>query len=88
VYGPQPEVSHRATEVQHELVRAALMAHGFDDRVETASLADIAGGTGLGSSSSFLVGFLNALHGLKGRKPSPQALAEEACDLEIRVLNN
>ncbi|HBI20112.1 MULTISPECIES: hypothetical protein [unclassified Brevundimonas] len=87
VYGPQPEVSPRATGVQHELVRAALMAHGFDDRLETASLADIAGGTGLGSSSSFLVGFLNALHGLKGQKPSPQALAEEACDLEIRVLS-
>lgn len=87
VYGPQPEVSPRAAGVQHELVRAALIAHGFDDRLEIASVADIAGGTGLGSSSSFMVGFLNALHGMKGRQPSPQALAEEACDLEIRVLN-
>lgn len=87
LYGPQPEVSPRAAGVEHELVRAAMLAHGFDDRLETASLADIAGGTGLGSSSSFLVGFLNALHGLKGQSPSPQALAEEACDLEIRVLN-
>lgn len=86
LYGPQPEVSARAEDVKHELVRAALLAHGMDDRMEAASLADIAGGTGLGSSSSFLVGFLNALHALKGHSPDPQALAEEACTLEIETL--
>lgn len=86
LYGPQPEVSPRAEDVKHELVRAALLAHGLDDRLEAASLADIAGGTGLGSSSSFLVGFLNALHAIKGRSPDPQALAEEACALEIETL--
>ncbi len=86
LYGPQPEVSARAEDVKHELVRAALLAHGMDDRMEAASLADIAGGTGLGSSSSFLVGFLKALHGLKGHAPDPQALAEEACTLEIETL--
>ncbi len=86
LYGPQPEVSPRAEDVRHELVRAALLAHGLDDRLEAASLADIAGGTGLGSSSSFLVGFLNALHAIKGRRPDPQALAEEACTLEIETL--
>jgi D-glycero-alpha-D-manno-heptose-7-phosphate kinase len=87
LFGPAPEISDRATGVQHELVRAAMIAHGYEDRLETASLADIAGGTGLGSSSSFLVGFLNALHGLAGRSPSAAELAEEACDLEIRVLD-
>lgn len=86
LYGPQPEVSPRAEDVKHELVRAALLAHGLDDRLEAASLADIAGGTGLGSSSSFLVGFLNALHAIKGHSPDPQALAEEACTLEIETL--
>jgi len=87
LYGPQPEVSARAEDVKHELVRAALMAHGLDDRMEASSLADIAGGTGLGSSSSFLVGFLNALHAIKGHSPDAQALAEEACTLEIQTLN-
>jgi len=86
LYGPQPEVSPRAEDVKHELVRAALIAHGMDDRMEAASLADIAGGTGLGSSSSFLVGFLNALHAIKGHRPDPQDLAEEACRLEIETL--
>lgn len=86
LYGPQPEVSPRAEDVKHELVRAALLSHGMDDRMEAASLADIAGGTGLGSSSSFLVGFLNALHAIKGHRPDPQSLAEEACTLEIETL--
>ncbi|MDQ8030136.1 MAG: substrate-binding domain-containing protein, partial [Brevundimonas sp.] len=45
------------------------------DRVELASIADIAGGTGLGSSSCFLVGFLHALHALKGERPTPAQLA-------------
>jgi D-glycero-alpha-D-manno-heptose-7-phosphate kinase len=86
LYGPQPEASERAMDVRHELVRAALIAHGLDDRMEASSLADIAGGTGLGSSSSFLVGFLNALHALKGHTPDPHDLAEEACRLEIDTL--
>jgi D-glycero-alpha-D-manno-heptose-7-phosphate kinase len=86
LYGPQPEASERAMDVRHELVRAALLSHGLENRIEAASLADIAGGTGLGSSSSFLVGFLNALHALKGDKPSAQDLAEEACTLEIQTL--
>jgi D-glycero-alpha-D-manno-heptose-7-phosphate kinase len=62
------------------------MAHGIEDRLETASISDIAGGTGLGSSSCFLVGFLRALHALEGSEPSRQALAEEACRLEIEIL--
>ncbi len=86
LYGPQPEASDRAMDVRHELVRAALLSHGLENRIEAASLADIAGGTGLGSSSSFLVGFLNALHALKGDSPSAQDLAEEACTLEIKTL--
>ncbi|MDH4386687.1 MAG: hypothetical protein QE280_14735 [Caulobacter sp.] len=86
LYGPQPEASERAMDVRHELVRAALLSHGLENRIEAASLADIAGGTGLGSSSSFLVGFLNALHALKGESPTAHDLAEEACTLEIKTL--
>jgi len=86
LYGVEPEVAQRAQDVKHDLVRAALIEHGIEDRLETASMSDIAGGTGLGSSSCFLVGFLRALHALKGCDPGKQALAEEACRLEIEVL--
>jgi D-glycero-alpha-D-manno-heptose-7-phosphate kinase len=86
LHGPEPEVAERARDVRHELVRAALLNHGMTDRVEAASIGDIAGGTGLGSSSCFLVTFLAALHALNGSMPDRQALAEEACKLEIDVL--
>ncbi len=86
LYGPEPERASNLAAVKHDLVRAALQRHGISDHFEMASLADIAGGTGLGSSSCFLVGFLRALHALKGEMPDPQALAEEACELEIGAL--
>ncbi len=86
LHGPDPEVADSAWDVQHELMRAALLNHGLQDRFEAASIGDIAGGTGLGSSSCFLVSFLAALHALNGDIPDRQALAEEACKLEIDVL--
>jgi len=84
--GPDPETVDRAADLKHELVRAALLSHGIETGFEAASIGDIVGGTGLGSSSCFLVGFLRALHALKGHEPDRQALAEEACNLEINVL--
>ena len=84
--GPDPETVERAADLKHELVRAALISHGIETGFEAASIGDIVGGTGLGSSSCFPVGFLRALHALKGHKPDRQALAEEACNLEIIVL--
>lgn len=87
LHGPDPEACDSAANLKHELVRAALQAHGIDDRFEAASIGDIAGGTGLGSSSCFLVGFLSALHALQGRTPDRQALAEEACNIEIHALS-
>ncbi|OXE37656.1 MAG: galactokinase [Phenylobacterium zucineum] len=86
LHGPDPESCTSAADLRHELVRTALQAHGINDRFEVASISDIAGGTGMGSSSCFLVGFLNALHALKGHTPDRQALAEEACRIEIQAL--
>ena len=84
--GPEPETVDGSANLKHELVRAALLRHGIDTGFEASSIGDIVGGTGLGSSSCFLVGFLRALHALNGKTPDRQALAEEACDLEINVL--
>ncbi len=87
LHGPDPEACETASSLKHELVRAALQSHGIEDRFEAASIGDIAGGTGLGSSSCFLVGFLSALHALQSRIPDRQALAEEACNIEIHALS-
>ncbi|HWK48169.1 MAG TPA: hypothetical protein VNT30_25830 [Stellaceae bacterium] len=80
------EVAERAELVRHELVRGALLHHDIHDQFELTSIADVAGGTGLGSSSCFLVGLLNALHALKGQPVTAAELAEEACAIEIHSL--
>lgn len=56
--------------------------------VEIVSTADVPAGTGLGSSSSFTVGTLNALYAYKGKYVSKERLASEACDVEIKYLHN
>jgi D-glycero-alpha-D-manno-heptose-7-phosphate kinase len=78
-----PEVVSQLDEVRHPLCREALRYVGIDRNVEIASLADVPAGTGLGSSGSFLVGLLIALHALQRRNVSTQALAEAACTIEI-----
>jgi D-glycero-alpha-D-manno-heptose-7-phosphate kinase len=71
-------------EVQHPLARECLRLTGCNDGIEVTSIADIpARGTGLGSSSSFVVGLLHALHAYCGRYVSAGRLAEEACRIEI-----
>jgi len=72
--------------VQHTLAREALRHFGITSGIEIVSIADIPAGTGLGSSSSYLVGLLNALHTLLQDQATPQKLAEEACQIELDVL--
>ena len=77
-----------ADEVQHDLAREALKLIGIKDSVEIQSMADIPAGTGLGSSGCYLVGLLNALHCYKNVPVVQQSLAEEACFIEINILNH
>ncbi len=73
-------------EIQHPLLREALRLTGVDSGLEIASMADVPAGTGLGSSGSFLVSLLVALHTLKREHISTQDLAEEACHIEIDIV--
>jgi D-glycero-alpha-D-manno-heptose-7-phosphate kinase len=71
-------------QVQHPIVREALRLVGIaDPHLEITSMADIPAGTGLGSSGSFTTALLKALHTLKRNLVHPQALAEQACEIEI-----
>jgi len=85
-YTQAEEVDH-ASELKHELAREALLCHGFETRMEISSLADIPAGTGVGSSSCYLIGLLTALRAQKRDFVSLQEVAEEACDIELNVLN-
>lgn len=79
-YSDSEEAGH-VCQVKHHIARAALQRMGIGKMIEIASLADVPAGTGLGSSGGYLVGFLHALHALKGDTVSSQQLAEEAFDI-------
>jgi D-glycero-alpha-D-manno-heptose-7-phosphate kinase len=71
-------------EVAHPLVREALKLLGIPGGIEIASMADIPSkGSGLGSSSSYTVGLLNALYAYKNQFASKETLARQACEIEI-----
>jgi D-glycero-alpha-D-manno-heptose-7-phosphate kinase len=80
------EVVDSVEHVQHALARQAMLHFGITRGLEIVSIADIPAGTGLGSSSSYLVGLLNALHALVQDQVSPQNLAEEACHIELDIM--
>jgi len=80
------ELVRHVDEIQHTLVREALHFFHIDNGIEIVSIADIPAGTGLGSSSSYLVGLLNAMHTLTRTPVSTQELAEEACHIELDCL--
>ena len=81
----QTENVARAADVQHPLVRACLAMANIQRDIEIVSVADIPSGTGLGSSSAFTVGLLNALYSLQGEFHTADALAHDACHAEIEL---
>ncbi|MFO1478205.1 MAG: GHMP kinase [Verrucomicrobiota bacterium] len=78
------EEARTVARIRHPLVREAMLMLGVTGGVEITSIADIpAKGTGLGSSSSFTVGLLNALHAYAQRHAGAEKLARESCAIEI-----
>lgn len=72
-------------QVQHDLVRPALKLLGIKNNVEIVSMADVPAGTGLGSSSTYLVALLTSLYELRRERVPTQALAEFACKVEMEM---
>lgn len=78
------EEAKSVEKIKHPLVRESMRLLGIRGGVEITSVADIPGkGTGLGSSSSFTVGLLNALHAFENRHASADTLAQQSCEIEI-----
>jgi D-glycero-alpha-D-manno-heptose-7-phosphate kinase len=80
------EIVQKVNDIEHPIVREALRLAGITRGIEITSIGDIPGGTGLGSSSSFTVGLLNALFAFKGVLKSAEELAQLACKIEIDIL--
>jgi D-glycero-alpha-D-manno-heptose-7-phosphate kinase len=82
------EVVQTIDEIKHPIIREALrMVPVAAPHLEIVSLSDIPAGTGLGSSGSFTVALLRALHTLNKEFVPRQTLAEQACHIEIDLLN-
>jgi D-glycero-alpha-D-manno-heptose-7-phosphate kinase len=74
-------------ELSHPIIRESMKLVGLKgNRLEISSLADIPSGTGLGSSGSFTTALLKALHTYKKNIIDSEELAEEACHVEIDLL--
>jgi D-glycero-alpha-D-manno-heptose-7-phosphate kinase len=78
------EIVSRVEDLEHELVREAMLMTGVASGVEITTLADIpSAGSGLGSSSAVTVGLLHALFAYQGVQVTAEELAERACMIEI-----
>ncbi len=78
------EEARTVDRIKHPLVRETMKLLKIDGGMEITSVADIPGkGSGLGSSSSFTVGLLHALHAYAERYAGAEQLAQEACEIEI-----
>ena len=81
------EIVTSPLEIKHDLVRETLLKTRISNGIEVTMLADIpSAGSGLGSSSSLIVGLLHALYSFKGELVTAEKLAKEACEIEIDTL--
>jgi len=72
--------------IEHKIVKNALIKLGINGGVEITSIADIPStGTGLGSSSAFTVGLLNALYAYQNKYISKVDLGVQSCNIEIDI---
>jgi D-glycero-alpha-D-manno-heptose-7-phosphate kinase len=80
------EQVNRIDEIENDIARECLRFLGVEPPIYVSTVADLPASTGLGGSSSFAVGLLNALHAFRGERVSAGQLAEEASHIEIDVL--
>jgi D-glycero-alpha-D-manno-heptose-7-phosphate kinase len=80
------ELVDRVDQIEHPIVRECLQHVGVRQGMEVVSMADLPAQSGMGSSSSFTVGLLHALHAMSGHVVGPSQLAAEACHIEIEKL--
>ena len=78
----EKEVTQTIDEIKHPSVRECLRFSGIQEGVEITHAADIPARSGIGSSSSFTVGLLNALYALQGKMVTRRKLAMDAMHVE------
>jgi D-glycero-alpha-D-manno-heptose-7-phosphate kinase len=84
------EVEHTQSraEIKNQIIKSCLELLNLDEPLQISTSADLPTSSGLGSSSSFTVALLLALHQMEGRSVGPAQLAEEAAHVEISMLKS
>ncbi|MHC4636438.1 MAG: GHMP family kinase ATP-binding protein [Planctomycetota bacterium] len=80
------EETNSANEIKHPSVRECLKYMRIDQGIEMVHTSDLPARSGIGSSSAFTVGFLNALYALNGRMVGKRRLASNAIYVEQQIL--
>jgi len=80
------ELVQSVDQIEHRIYRAALRLANIEKGIELQSFADVPANSGLGSSSTFTVALMNALHTYNRESVPTRQLAEEACHIEIDLL--
>lgn len=80
------ELCKNIEEIEHPSVRETLRFMKIDDGLDINIVSDLPARTGLGSSSGFTVGFVNALYAYKGLVKSKMENAEDAIYIEKQLL--
>jgi D-glycero-alpha-D-manno-heptose-7-phosphate kinase len=73
-------------QIKHPAVRAALQSESVTEGLEIHHDGDLPARSGLGSSSSFTVGLVHALHALRGNMSNKGQLAKAAIHIEQELL--
>ena len=82
----QVECVKSLDEIKHAAFRECLRYCGITSDIEVDYTAEIPSFSGMGTSSAFVVGLLNALYAFQGRSVKPLDLAYRAIELEIDVM--
>ena len=82
----QTELCNQVKDIKNNIARECLKMVPIDGPITISTNSDLPPDSGTGSSSSFAVGLLNALHIFRGESPSSFQLAKEACKIEIDKL--
>ncbi len=82
----QTETVKEIDEIENSIIRECLKFLEIEEKLYIGTTSDVPASTGLGSSSSFCVGLLNALYKFKSQTVSSARLAEEATQIECNIL--
>lgn len=82
------ERKKKIDDITNNIIRETIRYLKIDRPLYISSVGDLPIQSGLGSSSSFTVGLIKALHELESKKISKKKLAELACKIEIKILKN